>query len=327
MHAALGNLEETISELVSVKGTSGDEGLVADLIAERVESVGLAPRRDRIGNVFVYEGSKQPNVMITAHMDQVGFIVSDTSTDRLCLLAVGDSQVTSETEVELSTPSARWRGLLRKDQAHDYVYLDAPKDLTIRPGQRVAFADGLRVQADGTAEGPGSDNRVGCAILLHAVGRLVSELGVAVVWTVREESGEYAGVLHAARQLKPEALVTVDTTFAQGQPSRPQSPIYIGRGPVLTLMDDGMVGFAPLIRAFGEAAKEARLEWQPEVVRAGVSEAGKVLRVLGVPSLALLVPLDRAHSQRERIKLEDAEHALALLEVGVVRYLADANPL
>jgi endoglucanase len=187
----------------------------------------------------------------------------------------------------------------------------------VRVGDRVVFANALEMRNDARVCGPALDDRIGCLIALHAARILADdESEVAFAWTVREETGP-AGVIRVARDLNPEVVVAVDITYATASDQTTESAVAVGQGPVITLLDGGMVGHSWPVRAFDRAASSLGLRWQPEVVRGGVSEAGRAERMLGLPALALLVAIENPHSHDEIADLNDIASVRDLLVAGV----------
>ena len=80
---------ELIGELSAIRGTSGDESAVREFIRSRIPK-GCTVTEDSIGNLLVFaKGEKAPGsrIMYCAHMDEVGFIVTDITGDGLLKFA------------------------------------------------------------------------------------------------------------------------------------------------------------------------------------------------------------------------------------------------
>ena len=75
---------ETLKTLCSLSGVTGDEECVREYIRSRVEPFADEFMTDPIGNLIVFKkGAKTPKkrIMLTAHMDEVGVIVTDITDD------------------------------------------------------------------------------------------------------------------------------------------------------------------------------------------------------------------------------------------------------
>ena len=70
---------ELLKTLTSAYGASGRETPVADAIEELVRSHVDSVRRDNMGNLICVKNGTDPNgkrIMLSAHMDHIGFIVA-----------------------------------------------------------------------------------------------------------------------------------------------------------------------------------------------------------------------------------------------------------
>src|SRR3970040_331398 len=76
------DLLHRLSETVAV---SGDEGPARKIILEAVKSLGDEVKVDPIGNVFAFKHGppRSPRVMVTAHMDEIGFMIVGVDGDGL----------------------------------------------------------------------------------------------------------------------------------------------------------------------------------------------------------------------------------------------------
>ena len=73
---------DRLLEICALDGTSGDEGAVRDYIKSRINADKVIT--DNLGNLLVFKkGRKTPKnrIMFAAHMDEVGFMVTDITSD------------------------------------------------------------------------------------------------------------------------------------------------------------------------------------------------------------------------------------------------------
>jgi putative aminopeptidase FrvX len=312
-------LEADLRELVALPGPTGAENPVADWIMARLGDLPVTSRRDPLGNLLIGSERGAPRVLITAHMDQVAYMVSRIENDLAHCLPVGSPQVEAAHTVLVSivgeTHSPLDGTLESSGDAGGILRTDGIEEIEV--GDRVVFAQSLESLGEDVVCGPALDDRVGCLLVLQAARELSEQGGnVAFAWTVREETDQ-AGVVRAARALEPDVLIAVDITPATAGEVGTESVISLGDGPAITLLDGGMVAHGPLVDTFDAAARALGINWQREVVRSGSSEAGRVQRSLGIPALPVLVPIQNAHSDREVANLSDVAAASALLIAGV----------
>lgn len=77
-------LFDKVKALTEIQATSGFEGSVRDYLKTRMIALGYQPEFDGLGGIFVTKTSKvanAPRIMIAAHMDEVGFMVSSIKAD------------------------------------------------------------------------------------------------------------------------------------------------------------------------------------------------------------------------------------------------------
>ena len=70
-------LKALLMDLMRIPGLSGHEDRVRRRLAREMNSLGLATRTDRLGNLIVTLAgdSARPSVMLFTHMDQLGLII------------------------------------------------------------------------------------------------------------------------------------------------------------------------------------------------------------------------------------------------------------
>ncbi|NLA72739.1 MAG: M42 family metallopeptidase, partial [Clostridiales bacterium] len=72
---------ELLKELCSIYAVSSDESKVTDYIIEKIKDIeGVSFSVDALGSVIVFKKGKNQSknkVMLDAHMDEVGFIITD----------------------------------------------------------------------------------------------------------------------------------------------------------------------------------------------------------------------------------------------------------
>ena len=69
-------LSQLIETLVRAHGPSGDEGEVRETIARLAAPWADEVKTDTLGSLIVHKKGPGPRVMLSAHMDSIGFIVT-----------------------------------------------------------------------------------------------------------------------------------------------------------------------------------------------------------------------------------------------------------
>src|SRR5262245_5055107 len=83
-------LRDTLKDLVALHGAPGFEQSLVQYFRQRVESLVDAVEVDRYGNVTATRRGRQdrPRLMISAHLDEIGFIVKGSSRTAFCVSIV-----------------------------------------------------------------------------------------------------------------------------------------------------------------------------------------------------------------------------------------------
>jgi len=80
------HLAEVCTRLCAPAGYSGRELAVRAVVAESWSEHGLEPAQDAVGNLVARVGGAGERVLLTAHMDEVGFVVREITDDGFLLL-------------------------------------------------------------------------------------------------------------------------------------------------------------------------------------------------------------------------------------------------
>ena len=319
-------LETNLKLLTAAYGPSGREERVRTMLTRLAEPLCKELRTDALGNLIAFRpGSSGKKLMLCAHMDQIGLMVTDIDEKGFLRVArVGGVNPV----LAIARRVAFANGLLGT------VYFDARKkkpgeaqeeDLFIDIGAQgreeaaaqvsigdvAVFYSPLTLQGS-RATGGALDNRVGCAVALSAL-TLPCPHDLYVVFSAQEEVGT-RGAGPAAYGIGPDLAIALDVTPTGDCPKAPRSVIALGKGPALKLLDGSVVVSAPVRRRMEEAAAAAGIPYQREVLTAGGTDTGVISRTGGgIPAGCISIPCRYIHSPVETCDLKDAEGAVKWL--------------
>jgi len=336
---------DLLLEAVRLRGPSGYEEEVASWVSSRLSELGFRVEGDAFGNVWVEVGEGGGGLLLAAHMDELGFLVTGADEGGLLtfrLLGGIDERVLPGVHVELLAGAGVVEGVIGIKPPHLLREEERGRVPSWRE-LRIDVGASSREEALGLVEPltPGVfkkhvsllnkgrllaarslDDRVGVALLLAlaasiARGEVKPGGRLVLAWTVQEEVG-LRGARALASRLRPSAMIAVDT-MACCDPvvngaTRP------GGGPVLRLHDNRYMAPRPLRELLRRAAEDAGVAYQ--VASAGGTTDAAAFMEAGVPSAAIGVPVKYAHSTAETVHLGDVRAALELL-----RRLAEAPQL
>ena len=322
-----------IEKLSRLCGTSGDEQDIREFIKERIPA-GCTVTTDTIGNLTVFrKGRKTPKnrIMYCAHMDEVGFIVTDITDDgRLKFAPVGgiSPAVVFGRRVVFSNGTV---GVIAAKALHHLSSDEKDKqpkiaDLAIDIGaENAEEARKLVAQGDfcyfmseyeefgnGFIKGKALDDRVGCAVMLTML-EDEPEYDTWFVFTVQEEIGT-RGAACAAFGIRPDIAVILETTTAcdiagtEGE----KTVCRLGGGVVVSFMDRSTIYDRELYKLGRSTADSIGVKNQTKTVIAGGNDSGAIHKAIGgVRTMALSVPTRYLHSPACVMKKEDVEATLA----------------
>jgi endoglucanase len=256
---------ECLEKLCEINGASGDEHKVAEFITGNIAPEGAVVRRDNLGNVLVFKkGKTAPGklTMFTAHMDEVGFIITSiTKEGYLRFATVGGITPAAVfgRKVVIEKSHKKIYGVIAGKPVHlltqsekdtqpkvDDLFIDigaankSEAETFINPGDYAYFVNSY-VQEFGRIRGKAIDNRLGCAIMLDLL-KSEPEYDCVFAFTVQEEIG-CRGASAAAFNLEPEFCIVLEATTACdiAEVSGADRICAVGDGPVLSYMDKGTV--------------------------------------------------------------------------------------
>ena len=303
-------------ELCALNGVSGREETVRRYIEEKIR--GKAEIKvDALGNLIAFvKGRKRAKhkVMLDAHMDEVGLIITNICDDgSLKFAAVGgiETPVLMARTVVIGDKvtgviSTKPIHLVSKDEAKklpekDSLYIDIGAASKAEAETLVSVGDVAAFQPDRICEGDtvvtkALDDRAGCAAIIDIINS-EPEYDFYASFSVLEEVG--AGARAAAYGIDPEYAIVLESTTAadlRGVPSEKQV-CKKTEGAAISFMDHGTLYDHDLFNATLKAAKENGIPCQVKsAVAGGNNAAGIHTTRAGVKTIAISVPCRYIHS-------------------------------
>lgn len=326
-----------LEELTQLCGISGDEGDVADYIHEKVDSFPdiLEKWEDPLGNVLVHKKGKAPakhTLMIGAHMDEVGLIVTDLQKDGMFTVApVGGIDADVVIGRAVRVPGVGY-GVIGAEPVHKLSAEQKNKKpsmqaLTLdlgagsldeamklaQPGASVCLHGPWTPLGGGRVASKAIDDRFGCAAMLKLLeGEIPYDTWFC--FFVQEEIG-LRGSKTAAYTVNPDfALILEATTAADLDGVQGDAAVCrLGRGPVVSFMDRRTIYDKELYRLAFAEAKKTGIPCQTKTRIAGGNDAGSVhVSRDGVRTLAVSIPCRYLHTPFCTAQVSDMEQSLAL---------------
>lgn len=319
-------LLELIELLNSAHGPSGDEGDIRAAIAAFAKPYADEITSDAMGNLIVRKKGSGPKVLLAAHMDSIGFIVTHIEKDgflRVGRLGGVSPKAAAYTPVRFKNrtrgvfvPEEKAQfGKLKLDEC--YIDIGAKNEDEARQMVQVgdtAVYDTAVCRNTCKVISPYLDNRVSCAILLAVLAQLPAcRNDLYFVFTVQEEVG-LRGARTAAWGIDPDWAIAVDVTDVDDTPgSEKYGTVQLGKGAAIKVMDSSVICHPGVVQTLEELAKEQSISVQKDILRAGGTDAGAIhISRDGVPTGGISVPCRYVHSPVEMADLDDIKACVQL---------------
>ena len=326
-----------LKQLTEINAPSGHEQPIRRALLEELKAKGHTPYIDKMGNVIVVKEGSGPaprkRVMVSAHMDEVGLIVTGHTDggflkvnqaggiDPRVLISkrvlVGDDNipgVIGAVAIHLQSAADRARVMGYRDITVDIGATDKKEAERKAPiGTYISFDTPYVEYGEGYACGKAFDDRVGCWTLL----RLLEEelpCDLIAAFTSEEEVG-CRGASGAAFAQEPDIGIVLEGTTCNDLGDIPEvaQVCKTGEGVAVSFMDGASIANRDLFKkalAVGEAEGIAH---QVKSSVSGGNDGGVIQRARGgIPVVVLSVPCRYIHSPSTVVNLSDVESQFEL---------------
>ncbi len=323
-----------LEKLCNTMGVSGLENEVRDLIIEEIKPYADSIKIDRMGNVIAFKkGSvKSPVIMLAAHMDEVGFMISEIKENGyLKFRPAGgiDKRVLIGKRVQIGKD--RVPGVIIFKPIHVQG-----KDRTSVPEASSLFIDiGCKDDKDALKyvsigdyamfdtkfekkgkiiKGKAFDDRLGCYAIMEILKKKTKNSYYAV-FTVQEETG-LRGASAAANNIMPDYGIILEGTSAADVPNEKEDEAdypKLSEGVAITIADRSAFSSRELIEKAKEIADKEKIKYQMKQPMIGGTDAGRIhLAGTGAKTIVLAVPSRYIHSPVGYAHMDDLNAMIAL---------------
>lgn len=339
-----------LKTLTMIDAVSGNEKEISDYIVSYIDGCDVEITKDSIGNLICFKKGKNPSgkkIGVFAHMDEVGFIVTNITDDGYIKFAqIGglDDRILLTQKVTIG--KNRVKGVIGIKAVHlqakderkkvvktDDMYIDigakSKEDALeyVQRGDYIAFDSpfvhlwGKRFKAKAI------DDRVGCALMMELIKNDYDE-DIYFCFTVQEETG-LRGAKVLSRRLNPDIAIVLESTTASDTAFLPEH-LYatkLGFGPVVSLMDRGSYSDTDLNRYVVDIADKNSIKYQYKQTSNGGNDAGAIQSgASGCRVCSLSLPTRYIHSSACVADFDDVE-AMKTLVDAVLSDIHSFSPL
>lgn len=324
-----------LKDLCDINSTSGDEKEIREFILNEIKDF-CEYNVDSLGSIIAFKkGKKAPKnkVMICAHMDEVGFIITDITSDgylKFGLVGGIDTKVIVNRVVTVNgidgviglkpvhllsddekskSPSLKSLfidiGAKDREEAEKYVSL----------GDYAYFKNDFYELGNGMIKSKALDDRIGCMLMIELI-KSDLEYDTYFCFNVQEEVG-LRGSACTSYSVQSDISVVLESTTAGDLcgVTGGDRVCVLGNGPVVSFMDGRTIYDKDLYNLAMSVAKDNGIKVQTKTAIAGGNDAGAIQTSgKGSRVMAISLPCRYIHSASSVVKADDINKTRKLLK-------------
>jgi len=333
-----------LKRICEVPGAPGFESRIRNLILEELKPLSDEVTVDNMGSIIaIKRGVSNPEgkkVMVAAHMDEIGFIVThidDNGFIRFHPLGGFDPKtltaqrvivhgtkdmvgVMGSKPIHVMSPEEKNKLPKLTDYFIDMGMGKSEVTKYISVGDPIT-RDRELIEMGECVNCKSIDNRVAVFILLESL-RTMGDIpyDLYATFTVQEEVG-LRGANVAAHAINPDYGIALDTTIAYDVPgAQPHERITeLGKGTAIKIMDAMTICDYRMVDYMKKTAEARQISWQPEILTAGGTDTAGLQRMgkNGAIAGAISIPTRHLHQVIEMAHKEDIQSSINLLNACV----------
>lgn len=329
-----------LKDLCLLNGASGDEGRVRDYIISEIKDY-CEYSVDPLGSVIAFKKGKKPaskRVMLSAHLDEVGFIVTYITDDGyLKFNTVGgiDACAVIGRRVNVNgvigVIGSKAVHLLSDNEKKEMpsvsdLFIDIGAESKQEAEMHVSLGDFVYFESDyyefgnGYIKAKAIDDRIGCMLLIELI-KSELDFDAYFCFNVQEEVG-LRGAACTSFSVKPDTALVLEATTAadlNGVEGADRCCV-LGEGPVVSFMDGRTVYDKRLYELAFAAAEENNIKIQTKTKIAGGNDAGAIQSSAGgCRVISASLPCRYIHSSSSVVKISDIDEMRKFLKVFINR--------
>lgn len=330
------NTKEILIDLTQKSGISGLEDSVSSYATEILKKYCETTKIDAMGNVIGVIPSKNKKndnkkIMLEAHMDQVGFLVSDIDKDGyISFVSVGgiDARILPCLRVKICGKEVIDGVIIapKDDTVSDKTV--AIKELKIFTGYSedeikslVSIGDIIKFDIeflpllDGCCSSGAMDNRSGMTAIISSLEYITNtniDADVYIVFTTQEEVG-LRGAYTSTFGVEPDLAIVVDVTHGETSDSKDESGVFkLGSGAII--LRGPNVDYH-MTKSLIDLTKNNNIDYEIEAVGGASGTSGWAIQTVGVgvPVMIISIPLRYMHTNVEALEISDIEQVGKLI--------------
>lgn len=317
---------QNLRKLVSVYGPSGNENKIREYIENEIKDYVDEIIVDSMGNLIARKKGNGKRVMIAAHMDQIGLMITSIDENgflRFTNIGGISPYISLSQQVIFENGTI---GVISSEPIEDIskiklsnLYIDIGANSKEEAEKSIMIGDICIYKSEyeeneNVVFTPYLDDRVGCYIAIEAIRKIENPKNdLYFVFTVQEEVG-LRGAKTSAYRIDPEIGIALDVTGSGDTPKSKPFAVGLNKGTAIKVKDNSILTHPKLRGLMVELAKENNIPYQMEVLEFGGTDSGAIhLTKEGVITGAISVPTRYVHSTTEMASKNDILNCIKLL--------------
>jgi endoglucanase len=317
---------QLIKELSNCFSPSGREDKIRKLITNEIKDYVDDIKVDPLGNLIVRKKGNGKKILFSAHMDQIGLIVTHVDENGFLRFSnVGGLHPKELLGLRMIFDN-NLEGVICSEELKDKekltmskLYLDVA---SISPdfvknnfqiGDMCVFKSDY-YETEDCVICKAADDRIGCYILIEAIKNHNStDNDVYYVFSVQEEVG-CRGAKTAGYGINPDIAIALDVTATGDSPDGIKMDVKLGGGAAIKLMDKSLITHPIIKDLLTNLSIENNIKYQYEVLEFGGTDSGAIhMTRSGVPSGVISIPTRNLHSSGEIFNKNDVIECIKLV--------------
>mgnify|MGYP001034082091 FL=1 len=334
------NYEQTLARLCALSGPSGFEEEVARAAAELLRPLVDEVYTTRLGSVAGVRrcGRKDaPRLLLDAHLDEVGFIITSHEEGFLRFAPLGgvDPRILPDREITILAdppitgvvaclpPHVQEDGDMDKSLPIKELCIDVglsqeEAERRIPVGTPATYRGGCAPLGEELLCGKALDDRAGFAVLLDVLERLQGkelDVDLYVLGSTQEETHS-TGAITAAYEIAPQICVAVDVTHGDSPDASKYETFKLGGGPVIGVGPNCVRSLSDMFKTI---ARKMDMPVQIEVMAGSSGTNAWPIQISreGVATAVVSIPQRYMHTPAEVVHKKDLENTARLLAAYV----------
>lgn len=326
-----------LKEICETPGAPGFEEPIRKLVLRELQGLVDHIEIDNMGNVIALKkGKSEKKVMIGAHMDEIGFIITHIDEKGFArfhtlggfdpktltaqrVIAHGKKDligVMGSKPIHIMSPEERNKAPKISDYFIDFGMEKEEVEKYIQVGDAIT-RERVLIEMGDCVNSKSIDNRISVYILIETL-RSLKEVpyDTYAVFTVQEEVG-VRGANVSSLKIQPDFGFGLDTTIAFDTPGAAQHEqvTALGEGTAIKIMDARTICDTRMVRFMKERAAKYKIKWQAEILTAGGTDTAGIQQMTPGGSIAgaVSIPTRHIHSVIEMANKQDISASIQLL--------------